>query len=488
MDPVHSGPQRWGRNVHFVFACIGAAVGLGNLWRFPYMAYENGGSAFLIPYLLCVFVLGLPLLCLEFGIGRWGGGSVAQGFAKAGGRWHWIGWWTLLNSMVIVFYYAVVLAWCAQYVVYSFTEAWRSDPAAFFQKEVLNISSSPFVPGGFRWGTLAALAFIWLAVFWIVKSGTGRIAKVLAFTVPLPAILLLILCCRSATLPGSGDGLSYLLKPSMKEIMTFNAWAAAASQVVLSLSLGMGQMVVYASMKKDDASLPRSGLIICLGDTAFALLSSLTVFASMGALAFANGVPLDKLKLDGLFLAFVSYPMAISAMPLAPVWGVVFFTTLLVIGLDSVFAVVEANMAGFQELTGRPDRQKWAMWLCLAGFAGGLPFVTGAGLYWLDVVDHWVAYYSIAALIVLTMLVFGRSALLRELADRVGGPVVKFFGVWRVLVKYFLPLVLVVVFGVKLVKEFGTPYGEYPWSVLLLGGWGMLVCSVLLSLLLTRRR
>ena len=106
----------------------------------------------------------------------------------------------------------------------------------------------------------------------------------------------------------------------------------------------MGQMVVYASMKNDDSSLPRSGLAICLGDTAFSLLSSFTVFASMGALAFSKGVTLEQLKLDGLFLAFVSYPMAVSAMPWAPVWGVAFFAMLLVLGIDSAFAVIEANL------------------------------------------------------------------------------------------------------------------------------------------------
>jgi len=86
-------PNVWQKNLHFILACVGAAVGLGNLWRFPYMAYKHGGSAFLIPYLVCVLLVGLPLMLLEFGIGRWGGGSVAKGFNKAGKRYHWIGWW-----------------------------------------------------------------------------------------------------------------------------------------------------------------------------------------------------------------------------------------------------------------------------------------------------------------------------------------------------------------------------------------------------------
>ena len=114
----------WTKEIFFIFACVGAAVGVGNLWRFPYMAYENGGGAFLIPYFICLLLFALPVVLLEISIGRWGGGSVAKAFNRVGNRWTWIGWWALINSIIILFYYSVILGWCLQYFVFSFTEAW----------------------------------------------------------------------------------------------------------------------------------------------------------------------------------------------------------------------------------------------------------------------------------------------------------------------------------------------------------------------------
>jgi NSS family neurotransmitter:Na+ symporter len=475
--PSPNEANKWRRNLYFVLACIGAAVGLGNLWRFPYMAYENGGSAFLIPYLVCVFVIGLPVMLLELGLGRWGNGSVAAGFAKVGKNWTWLGWWVLINSLVIVFYYAVVLAWCAQYVVYSFGTVWGNDPAAFFQKEVLGISAGPYEFGGVRWWTVAALLVVWASVFGIIRSGTKGLSKALVLTVPIPLILLLILGARSLTLPGAGDGLSFLFTPKLDQIFTFKAWAAAASQVILSLSLGMGQMVVYSSMKKDDSAVARSGLMICIGDTLFSILASVTVFASLGALAFSMNMPLDKLKLEGIFLAFVSYPMAVSAMPVASLWGVLFFTMLFVLGIDSVFAVIEANMAGVKEMKTSVNRSKLTFWFCVAGFLGGIPFATGAGLYWLDIIDHWVGYYSIAAIISLGCIILGHVAPLVQIRQRVGGFLAGALTgkLWNLLVKVGVPLALCAFFGSKLLEDLHKPYSGYPQSALLIGGWGVFV-------------
>ncbi|MBW2000109.1 MAG: sodium-dependent transporter, partial [Deltaproteobacteria bacterium] len=245
--PETDESKKWSRDLFFILACVGAAVGVGNLWRFPYMAYENGGGAFLFPYIICLLLVGVPITLLEIGMGRWGRGSVAQAFRKVKSSWTWIGWWALVNSMVILFYYAVVLGWCAQYVVYSLTEAWGDNPAGFFLKHVVQLTGSPFEFGSLNFSSIVALAVIWGAIFLIVRSGTKGLSRVLLVTVPLPAILLIILAGRSLSMPGSGQGISHLFTPQPSKILNVSVWAAAASQVVLSLSLGMGQIVAYAS-------------------------------------------------------------------------------------------------------------------------------------------------------------------------------------------------------------------------------------------------
>ncbi len=477
--------KRWSRELFFVFACVGAAVGVGNLWRFPYMAYENGGGAFLFPYIVCLLFVGVPIMLLEIGIGRWGGGSAPRAFRNVGTRWTWVGWWALANSMVILFYYAVVIGWCAQYVVFSFTEAWGQDPASFFLNDVARLTGDPFKFGGISLPSIIALAVIWGAIFLIVRSGTKGLSRVLLVTVPLPALLLVILAGRSLAMPGAVQGISYLFKPQLSKILSISVWAAAASQVVLSLSLGMGQIVAYASKKRDDSRIVRSGVTICFLDLAFSLLAGITVFATMGFLATSTGVPINELKLDGIFLAFVSYPMAISSLPLAPLWGVMFFVLLVSLGIDSAFAAVEAVVTGGEDVSPTRKRNLLAALICGIGFLGGILFTAGSGLLWLDIVDHWVAYYSIGSIIVLQCIVFGHIGPLDEIVRRIGASWHRCVGVaWRCLVSFIIPIVLTVIFGLKIIGEFSERYGDYPLPALLLGGWGALVLALTSGILL----
>ena len=215
----HNGDGKWSRDILFVFACVGAAVGLGNLWRFPYVAYENGGGAFLVPYVVCLLLVGVPLAILEMGLGLWAGGSVAKAFRKTGKIWTWIGWWALINSLVIVFYYSVVLGWCVQFVVYSVTEAWGGDPSSFFVTEVLGLTSGPFQIGGMNFFSLASLFTVWLLIFLITRSGIRVIGRVLLVTVPLPLFLLWLLTFRSMAQPGSKEGIVFLLKPDFGKML-----------------------------------------------------------------------------------------------------------------------------------------------------------------------------------------------------------------------------------------------------------------------------
>jgi NSS family neurotransmitter:Na+ symporter len=254
----------------------------------------------------------------------------------------------------------------------------------------------------------------------------------------------------------------------------------------------MGQVVAYASRKRDDSRIVKSGILICLFDFLFSFLAGLTVFATMGFLASAQGVGLNELKLDGLFLAFVSYPMAISLLPLAPLWGVLFFLLLVSLGIDSAFAAIEATLTGCEDLAPKRTRKVMALMLCGIGFLGGIVFLTGSGLIWLDIVDHWVAYYSMGAIIVLQCIVFGKSRTISQIALHIKTSWSKFALLsWRTLVFCVIPLALLVIFGGHAISELSARYGGYPSSALAIGGWGVTVltiaCGVLLGLRHNRR-
>ena len=479
--------NKWPKEIYFIFACVGAAVGLGNLWRFPYVAYKNGGGAFFFPYIICLFLVGLPIAILEIGLGRWSGGSVAGAFKKVNKRWTWIGWWALINSMVIVFYYSVVLAWCVQFLFYSFTEAWGSDPNSFFMSKVLNISDNPFSFGGINLITLTALFIVWLSIFLIVRSSIRGLSKVLLVTVPLPLIILITLAFRSMNLPGATDGVQLFFKPQINKMFSFSVWAAAASQVILSVGLGMGQMVAYASKKRNDENIIKSGISICFLDLFFSIIAGITVFATMGFLAHTKGVSITELKIDGLFLAFVSYPTAISSIPLAPLWGICFFLLLISLGIDSAFAAIEANLAGMEDLRLKPRRSTLALILCSIGFFGGIIFVTRSGLYWLDIIDHWVANYAIASIVILQCIVFGNIASTKEIASRIKKNWANFsYRTWQILISYIIPLILIFIFGGNFIKEFGKRYSDYSIAALIIGGWGICVAVIAIAIYIAR--
>jgi NSS family neurotransmitter:Na+ symporter len=482
--------EKWSKNIFFSLAIIGAAVGLGNLWRFPAQAYNNGGGSFFIPFIICYLLVGLPLVFLEFGMGRWSGGSVAESFKKTNKRNTWMGWWVLANSFIIVCYYAVVMAWCMQYAIYSLSQKWGSDTSNFFFSDVLHLTSSPAVAGGINTFTVLCLALLWLFAFLILRRGIKSLSKVLLFTVPIPFLIILVLSIRSVNLPGGKEGLEYFLKPDVSTLFTTQVWTAAASQVILSLSLGMGQMVAYASMKKDSLQNRKSGLLLIFGDFMFSLVAGITVFATYGVLQHQLGQPLAAGSggINGPSLAFVTYPAAISTLPFAEVWGFLFFFMLVLLGIDSVFAVVEANVTDLKTLFPNISKQKVIGFFCLFSFLGGLPFATGAGLYWLDIVDHWVGYFAIFSIIILQCIVFGTSSKAKEIAINIGGWMRNgVFKAWRVWIVILLPAIFLVFLYSQVKNEFRNPYSGYPWDTILIAGWGVFLTAIILGIYMATR-
>ena len=478
--------NKWSRNIFFVLASIGASVGLGNLWRFPYMAYENGGGVFFIPYILCLVLVGVPLIMFEIAVGRWGKGSIVKSFYKHDKSTSWIGWLVLINSMIIVFYYAIVLSWSLQYVVFSINLSWGNSTIDFFTNRVLSLTNSPSELGNFNILTLISLLIIWVLVFVIVCKGTNRISKVLIITVPIPFLMLIILAIRAMLLKGGVNGISFLLRPDISKLSNINVWKEAMSQVILSLGLGMGQMVAYSSKRKNDNHTIRSSFQIAGFDFLFSLLAGFAVFGTLGFLAFQSNCQITEINnAQGIFLAFVTYPTAISHLPLAPLWGIMFFLLLVLIGIDSAFAVIEANLSGFEEIFPYSSRPLIALILCLIGFLGGVFFTFGNGLYWLDIVDHWVANYMILSVVALQCIILFRDNSLSKylLQFNFSTTLYKLLYFWIVII---VPIILFffVIKGFSI--ELNESYGGYPLCAILIGGWGSILITLILSIIISK--
>ncbi len=298
----------------FILAAIGSAVGLGNIWRFPYVAYENGGGAFVIPYIVALLTAGLPFLLFDYAIGHRYRGSAPLSFRRMSRAAETMGWWQVGICAVIAVYYAVIIAWALRYTFFSFDQSWGDDPGTFLMKDFLQVAD-PGVGLDFLPGVLVPLLAVWVTVIVIMVAGVQKgIGATAVFFIPLLVLAFLLLVVRSLFLPGAADGLNALFTPNWSALTDTAVWAAAFGQIFFSLSIGFGIMITYASYVGRRTDMTGSGLVVGLSNSGFELLAGIGVFAALGFMAQANGVGVDGVVDQGLGLAFVAFPALISVI------------------------------------------------------------------------------------------------------------------------------------------------------------------------------
>jgi len=390
--------EHWrGRSV-FIMAAIGSAVGLGNLWRFPYMCAANGGGAFLIPYFIALLTAGIPIMIIEYGLGTRAQGSAHQALAEINPKFAPIGWVAILGAFVVNIYYCVVMAWSWNFLFQSFTmtewAATLQQSSDHFVKDVLGLTSGPWGWGTLKWPLFFGLLGTWFSMWMIIHGGLGRIGRVLLLTVPLPVILVVILVIRGITLEGASVGLNYYLSPDFSRLADPAVWRNAYGQVFFSLSLGFGTLLVYASFMPKNTEVPNSAFITSFANCAFSFLAGFAVFSVLGYVAYTAAIGPDGTvdlaaaaegmkalgSSSGPGLAFVAYPMAIAKLPFwVPLFGFLFFLTLLTLGIDSAFSLLETTSAALMDKFGW-KRLPSVTLVTVISFALGLPIITGAGL------------------------------------------------------------------------------------------------------------
>lgn len=474
--------DRWSSNAAFLLAAVGSAVGLGNVWRFPYLAYKHGGGAFLFPYLVTLFVFGIPLLIIETSLGQ----KLQQGavgvFRKIHPRARGLGFLGIAASFIIVVYYAIVMAWSLYYFLQSFSAElpWQDSAKTYFYAEVLDLSEGIGVAGNMNWWLVACLAVVWSLIFLCIHEGVNSVGKVVMVTVPLPIFLLVVLFIRGITLEGAWNGISFYLTPDYSALFRAEVWIAAAGQIFFTLSLSMGVMIAYASFNKKTENVLRDGVIIALTNSLISIFAGFVVFSVIGYMASTTGQSVADVVASGPGLAFIVFPKALSLMPWASFFSALFFLTLLCLGVDSAFSLVESiNVTivdSYENL--RKDRVAGAM--CLICFLCGLIFTTDAGLYFLDVVDHYTSNVLLLVIGLLEVLVVGwvyGADKIRDFINHVSEQ--KIGAAWDLICKVVLPAILTVLLVTRLVEEWKAPYEGYPaWAT----GFGWMVVLIPLAI------
>ena len=474
--------QNWSSRRAFILAAIGSAIGLGNIWRFPFKCYDNGGGAFLFAYLIAMLTAGIPLLIMELSLGHRFKLAAPLSFSKIGKKFEWLGWWAVFVGFVIVTYYAVVMAWGLNYSVFSFTQAWGEDTGNFFFKDFLGLTEGPYKLGGIRIPIVISLVIGWILIVGAVWKGAKTVSKVVYVTVCLPWLLLVVFVVRGMTLPGSMDGIVYYLQPHFKELLNPSVWIAAYGQIFYSLSIGFGIMIAYASFLRKDAEIINSAIIITLSNCSTSFIGGFAVFGSLGYYAHITGQAVENVLKGGPGLAFVSYPNIINNLPFASFFGILFFLMLLTLAIDSAFSLVEAVSSAMRDKFGWSIKKSNFI-VASIGLLIGIIFTTGAGLYWLDIVDKWMEFFGLCAVVLVECIILGwffKIKVLREYANAYSE--VKIGKLWDYMIKFIIPVIIFALIVTETIKLITKGYGGYPSSALLIAGWGIAVLLPLLAL------
>jgi NSS family neurotransmitter:Na+ symporter len=472
----------------FIFAAIGSAVGLGNIWRFPYVAYEGGGGAFVIPYLVALLLAGIPLLFLDYAMGHRYRGSAPLAFRRVSRFGEWFGWWQVLITVVIGVYYPAIIAWAIRYTGFAFDRSWGADPESFLFGTFLQAAETPGPTFDVVPGVLIPMIVVWAITLGVLAMGVqGGIGRTAVIFIPILIVAFAALVVVSLTLPGATTGLNAFFTPEWGALADTSVWVSAFGQIFFSLSVGFGIMITYASYVGRKTDLTGSGSVVAFSNSGFELLAGIGVFAVLGFLATNTGQPVGEVVAAGIGLAFVAFPAILNEAPAGVLLGVLFFGSLVIAGLTSLISVVEVGISAIRDKTG-VGRVAGTMIL-------GLPMAviscvllgTTGGVFVLDTMDNFINSFGILLVAALSMLALAWVwKKLPVLAAHVNvNSSIKLLGWWRGLLAFVVPVVLLVMLVLELRKNLSEPYEGYPAELLGVFGWGVVIAIPFIAMLLS---
>ncbi|EDV20631.1 uncharacterized protein TRIADDRAFT_50950 [Trichoplax adhaerens] len=527
----------WGHKMDFMLSCIGYAVGLGNVWRFPYLCAASGGGAFLIPYCTMLILVGIPIFFMELAIGQYTQEGPLKVWENLFPLLKGVGYAMLVCSFGVGIYYNIIIAWCYYFMFASMQDplpwascnhTWNTAtcrvsvvrcPAAnataapttmitrainatkapclpinapvttpseeYWNREVLKISSGIGQPGEVRWHLALCLLLAWIVIYFCIFKGIKSSGKVVYFSATFPYVVLVILLIRGVTLPGHLDGILFYLTPRWEKLGDANVWASATTQIFFSLSVGFGGLITMASYNQFYNNCFRDSLTVSLINCGTSFFAGFVIFSVVGFMAYASGRPVEAVADQGVSLAFIVYPAAVAQMPVSQLWSIIFFFMLITLGMDSQFAFMETIItAAVDEYPAVLRSRKWIISMigCCLMYLLGLPCATQAGAYVVQLLDDHVAGISLLILCIFECIAvgwgYGAFRLAKDIEKMIGYK--PFLYYWWILCWKFISLgTLLFVTVFKIVGYTPSSYGGKPMPAWADGvGWFTACCSM----------
>uniref|UniRef100_A0A2I3GCK6 Transporter n=1 Tax=Nomascus leucogenys TaxID=61853 RepID=A0A2I3GCK6_NOMLE len=475
----------WGNQIEFVLTSVGYAVGLGNVWRFPYLCYRNGGGAFMFPYFIMLIFCGIPLFFMELSFGQFASQG-CLGVWRISPMFKGVGYSMMVVSTYIGIYYNVVICIAFYYFFSSMTHVlpwaycnnpWNtrdcagvldasnltngSRPAAspsnlshllnhslqrtspseeYWRLYVLKLSDDIGNFGEVRLPLLGCLGVSWVVVFLCLIRGVKSSGKVVYFTATFPYVVLTILFVRGVTLEGAFSGIMYYLTPQWDKILEAKVWGDAASQIFYSLGCAWGGLITMASYNKFHNNCYRDSVIISITNCATSVYAGFVIFSILGFMANHLGVDVSRVADHGPGLAFVAYPEALTLLPISPLWSLLFFFMLILLGLGTQFCLLETLVTAIVDEVGNEwilqKKTYVTLGVAVAGFLLGIPLTSQAGIYWLLLMDNYAASFSLVVIscimCVAIMYIYGHQNYFQDIQMMLGFPPPLFFQIcWR---------------------------------------------------------
>ncbi|KAL4701773.1 hypothetical protein H8959_015777 [Pygathrix nigripes] len=511
----------WNSKLQYILAQVGFSVGLGNVWRFPYLCQKNGGGAYLLPYLILLMVIGIPLFFLELSVGQ----RIRRGSI---GVWNYIspklggiGFASCVVCYFVALYYNVIIGWSLFYFSQSFQQPlpWDQCPLVknashtfvepeceqssattyYWYREALNISSSISESGGLNWKMTICLLAAWIMVCLAMIKGIQSSGKIIYFSSLFPYVVLICFLIRAFLLNGSVDGIRHMFTPKLEIMLEPKVWREAATQVFFALGLGFGGVIAFSSYNKRDNNCHFDAVLVSFINFFTSVLATLVVFAVLGFKA--NQTPFRKrtlkcprkllkcpekllrIAVQGTGLAFIAFTEAMTHFPASPFWSVMFFLMLVNLGLGSMFGTIEGIVTPIVD-TFKVRKEILTVICCLLAFCIGLIFVQRSGNYFVTMFDDYSATLPLLIVVILENIavcfVYGIDKFMEDLKDMLGfAPSRYYYYMW----KYISPLMLLSLLIASVVNMGLSPPGYNAWiedkaseEFLSYPTWGLVVC------------
>ncbi|KAI5697049.1 hypothetical protein M8J75_004234 [Diaphorina citri] len=503
--------ETWDKKVEFLLAVIGFAVDLGNVWRFPYICYQNGGGAFLIPYTLMFIFGGLPLFYMELALGQFHRCGCLTIWKKICPALKGVGYAICLMDIYMGMYYNTIIGWAVYYLFASFrselpwtscNNAWNtanctpvtvhvnytsSSPAKeFFERSVLEQQRSDGLDrlGSIKLSLALCVMAVFLLVYFSLWKGVRSAGKAVWVTALAPYVVLIILLCRGVTLPGADEGIRYYLTPQWHKLKNSKVWIDAASQIFFSLGPGFGTLLALSSYNKFDNNCYRDAILTSSINCLTSFLAGFVIFSVLGYMAHVQNKSVADVGLEGPGLVFIVYPEAIAMMTGSVFWSIIFFLMLITLGLDSTFGGLEAMITAlcdeYPRLLGR-HREIFVAVVVTFVYICALPTTTYGGVY----LVNFLNVFGPGLAILFVVFVEAAGVCWIYGVDRFSTDIESMLGhrpglYWRLCWTYISPFFLLTIFVFSLLGYEDMISGEYvypPWSIRL--GWTLTASSLM---------